>query len=48
MKKRIRGFSELIKQNKEELLRDKKQLEFIERKIDEKHAQKEKKADSLN
>lgn len=38
MKKKIRyTMDELIKRNKEELLKDKSQLEKIERKLDEKY-----------
>ncbi|MBP2242009.1 putative membrane-anchored protein [Cytobacillus eiseniae] len=33
------SLEELTKKNKEELLKDKQQLEKIERKMDEKHAQ---------
>ncbi|PWW29468.1 Fur-regulated basic protein B [Cytobacillus oceanisediminis] len=39
MKKKIRyTMDELIKRNKEELMKDRSQLEKIERKLDEKYA----------
>lgn len=37
MKKRKTSFSELMKKNKEELLKDKEQLEKIEKRVDEKY-----------
>ncbi|PLT33400.1 FbpB family small basic protein [Bacillus sp. V5-8f] len=37
MKKRKLSFSELIKKNKEELLKDKAELEKIEKRVDEKY-----------
>ncbi|MFT4415065.1 FbpB family small basic protein [Fredinandcohnia humi] len=39
LKKRIgsASFDELIKKNKEELLKDKRELEKIEKRIDDKH-----------
>ncbi|RFU60480.1 FbpB family small basic protein [Peribacillus glennii] len=37
MKKRKLSFSELMKINKEELLKDKEQLEKIEKRVDEKY-----------
>jgi Fur-regulated basic protein B len=38
MKKRKESISELIKENKKVLLKDKLQLEKIEKRLDEKHA----------
>ncbi|MBT2691150.1 FbpB family small basic protein [Bacillus sp. ISL-47] len=37
MKKQKMSFSELIKKNKEELLRDREELAKIEKRLDEKH-----------
>ncbi|CAH0345379.1 FbpB family small basic protein [Bacillus sp. CECT 9360] len=38
MKRMKRSFSELMQKNKEELLKDKSQLEKIEKRVDEKYA----------
>ncbi|RFU68955.1 FbpB family small basic protein [Peribacillus saganii] len=40
MKKVRMSFAELIKKNKDELLKDRTQLEKIEKRIDEKHMAK--------
>ncbi|VEF47492.1 Uncharacterised protein [Bacillus freudenreichii] len=37
MKKRKVPFSELIRRNKEELLKDKEEIKNIEKRLDEKH-----------
>ncbi|WP_458414447.1 FbpB family small basic protein [Schinkia sp. CFF1] len=37
MKKRILSFSELVKENRKELMRDEKELDRIELKLEKKH-----------